>query len=139
MPNFEDEIQRIVGAIQVLSSAAFLFAGQRVDAEETASSAATSLTRNPPIVTRLQQHLYQYCYCNAFGSTSAQAPPATVTAENFLAQLSQANLSRSRWDTNWQVTRVETTGQVWAEKAGVMRIFQPGEIVNYSGAGTPVR
>jgi len=137
MPNFEDEIRHIVDAIQVLSSTAFLFAGERVDAEEKAWSAATS--QNLPIVTRLQQHLYQHCYCNAFGSTLHQAPPATVTSEDFLAQLSQANMSRSRWDSNWKVTRVETTGQVWAEKSGVARIVQPGEFVNYSGAGTPVR
>ena len=139
MPSFEGEILEIVGAIQVLSSTACLFAGERVDAEEKAWSAATSVTQSPPIVTRLQQHLYQHCYCNAFGSRVPQAASATVTAENFLAQLSQANLSRSRWDSNWQVTRVETTGQVWAEKSGVVRIANPGEFVNYSGAGTPVR
>ena len=129
MPDFEDEIGQIVGAIQALSSTSFLFAGERVDAEEKTGSAATALTQNPAIVTRLQQHLYQHCYCNAFGSAKPQALPATVTAENFLAQLSQANLSRSRWDSNWQVTRVETTGQVWADKSRVVRIVQPGEFV----------
>jgi hypothetical protein len=138
-PTFEEEMGHIVATVQILSPAVFLFAGERVDVEETASPAATSLAQNPPLVMRLQQHLYQHCYCNALGTRPAQPSPMAATGEDFLAQLSQANLSRSRWDANWQVTRVENTGQVWAEKAGVLRICQPGEFVNYSGAGTPVR
>jgi hypothetical protein len=137
--SFEEEIGQIAAAIQIVSPTAFLFGGQQVQVEQTSAPASTSLAQNAPIVVRLQQYLYQHCYCVAFASRSSQPSPALALAPDFLVQLSEANRSRSRWDSGWSVTRLEVTGQVWAEKAGVIRIFQPGEFVNYSGAGTPVR
>ena len=136
---FEEEMRRILAAVSISSPLSFIFAGERVDVAPPDANAAPSLAQNPPLVMKLQQHLYQHCYCVAFGSRQPETAPVTVTGEKFLAQLSQANQSRSFWDSNWQVTRVENTGQVWAEKAGVMRFFQPGEFVNYSAAGMPPR
>jgi hypothetical protein len=137
-PRFEEEMQRIVAAIHILSPTSFEFAGEHVDATQAPATGTFGSAQNPAMVMQLQQQLYQRCYCVPLGSRSPDSP-MTTSNPNFLAWLSQANLSRSRWDSNWRVSRVENTGQVWAEKAGVMRIFQPGEFVNYAGAGTPVR
>jgi hypothetical protein len=94
----------------------------------------------PAIVAQLQNTLYQECYCRRF---SAALPAPTFTAmqpdPGFVAQLSQSNASVSRWDAGWQVRRMESTGQIWAEKAGVVRILQPGEYMNFNGQGTQLK
>ena len=137
-PGYEEELQQILSAVQILSADSFTFAGEQVAAVEAGPAPAPSMPESPALVMRLQQHLYQHCYCIAIGSRIEPPVTTTLSADDFLAQLSQANLSRSRWDSNWQVTRVENTGQVWAEKGGIVRMFQPGEFVNYSNPGTPV-
>lgn len=138
--SFAEEMQKIVSAVRIVSSSCFEFGGQQVDVVQAPPGGTFGVAQNIPIVMQLQQHLYQHCYCIALGTQSVQPLSATsVLDPNFLSQLSQANVSGSRWDSNWRVTRVENTGQVWAEKAGTVKIFQPGEFVNYSGAGTPVR
>jgi hypothetical protein len=62
-----------------------------------------------------------------------------MASPEFITRLSQANQSSSRWDSGWIVRRVENTGQVWAEKNGVMRVLLPGEYMNFAGPGMPVR
>lgn len=137
--SFEQEMQRIVSAIKVLSASAFEFAGEQVAVSDASATQILGAAQNVPIVMHLQQQLYQRCYCVALGAPSMGISPATTNSQHFLARLSEANLSRARWDAGWQVTRVENAGQVWAEKARMLRFFQPGEFANYSGAGTPVR
>jgi HopA1 effector protein family len=135
----EEQLRQILSEIRILSPECFVFAGERVNVATPASQAASSLAQNSTLVLQLQEYLYQRCYCVAFGSgMAAQKQPASG-AEEFLGQLSRANLSVSRWDANWRVLQVENTGKVWAEKGGVMRIFQPGEFVNFADAGSPVR
>ena len=106
--NFEMEMQRILSAIQIASPSTFSFAGEAVQVEGPTSQAASAMAQNPPIVMKLQQQLYQHCYCNALGSPVAAQETAAFSPEDFSRKLSQANLSRARWDGNWLVKRVET-------------------------------
>jgi hypothetical protein len=139
-PSFEEELRTILSAITIISPSSFTLAGQMMPVNELMAPAASSMAQNPAIVTQLQDCLYQYCYCRRFQpGFMNQLPTDPVAADSsFLAQLSQANRSNSRWDMGWVVRRSEPTGQIWAEKGGVNRMFSPGEFVNYNGPGSPV-
>lgn len=137
---YEEELSRIVSAIEIASPMLLIFAGKQIAATESAQSTTPALAQMPAIVAQLQNTLYQECYCRRF-SPAAPVPAFTaiVPDPSFVAQLSKSNASTSRWDAGWQVRRVENTGQIWAEKAGVVRILQPGEYMNFQGQGTQLK
>jgi hypothetical protein len=135
----EQLLHPILSEIRIVSPECFIFAGEQVDVATPASQVASSLTQDPPLVLRLQEYLYQRCYCVALHSKVAIQLQPAAGGEEFLGELSRANSSISRWDANWRVQTVENTGRVWAEKGGVLRVFQPGEFINFADAGSPVR
>ena len=136
----EEELSRIVAAIEIASPTLLVFAGKPVPVVENAQSTAPSLSQMPPIVAQLQSTLYQECYCRRFSSASREpAFTAMLPDPGFVTQLSHSNTSVSRWDAGWQVRRIENTGQIWAEKGGVVRMLQPGEYMNFNGQGTQLK
>ncbi len=136
----EEELGRIVSAIEIASPTVLMFAGKPIAVTENAQSTTPQLAQMPPIVAQLQNTLYQECYCRRFSpAPRAQVPIAALPDPGFVSQLSQSNASTSRWDAGWQVRRIENTGQIWAEKAGVVRILQPGEYMNFNGQGTQLK
>jgi hypothetical protein len=139
--NYKQEIAQIMAELEIASPSLVVLAGKSVTVEERSATAASSLSQNPPIVTQIQNALYHYCYCRRLTRQSIHSDQPVISAPSaaFVTQLSQANQGSSRWDSGWQVRRAENTGQVWAEKSGVMRILLPGEYMNFAGPGTPVR
>lgn len=137
---FEQELKQILAQIQIMSPECFVFKGEQVQVTRSAFEARSTLAENQPLVVpRLQEHLYQCCYCLGPGSENVTSQPALPNGEEFLLELSRANKSVPRWDANWRVTQMENTGGVWAEKGGVLRVFQPGEFVKFMEPGSPVR
>jgi hypothetical protein len=55
------------------------------------------------------------------------------------ADLSSANAGQPRWDNGWQIARIETSGQVVAQKAGKTRPVWPGEFLSFDGPGVAPR
>jgi hypothetical protein len=139
--SYEEELSQIVTAIEIASPASLKFGGQAIPIGESATSPASGLTQTSPLVTQLQNTLYQQCYCRRF-SPATYPPPAAAhfsADPSFVAQLSQANTSTSRWDAGWQVRRVETNGQIWADKGGLIRTLWPGEYMNFNAPGSPIK
>jgi hypothetical protein len=134
----EQQLQQILAEIRIVSPESFVFAGEEVKASAAPAPGATSPVQNSPLVLRLQEYLYRRCYCATMHSDTAPPQPASGS-EEFVRELSQANASVSRWDASWRVSQVESNGQIWAEKGGVLRVFQPGEFVNFADAGSPIR
>jgi HopA1 effector protein family len=134
----EQQLLLILSEIRILSPECFVFAGEEVKAAAATAPGAAPLAQNP-LVLRLQEYLYQRCYCTTMHSSAAESPQVALGSEEFLQQLSLANASVSRWDANWKVTLTEPTGRIWAEKGGMLRAFQPGEFVNLADAGSPIR
>lgn len=137
MNRYEAELSQMASAVEIISPTLLNFGGRSVPVVENAQAPTPALAQAPPIVTQLQNTFYQECYCRRF-SPEAQYPAAAPFSADpgFVTQLAQANASASRWDAGWQVRRIESTGQIWAEKAGVVRILQPGEYMNFNGQGT---
>jgi HopA1 effector protein family len=135
----EQQLLPILAAIQMVSPECFVFAGQEVKVPALTVQAPSSPAPISPIIVRLQEYLYQRCYCASLPHDPAvqQQPPSA--SEEFVRELSQANTSVSRWDANWRVTLVERTGKIWAEKGGVLRTFQPGEFMSFADPGSPIR
>jgi hypothetical protein len=137
---YEEELAQIVSAVEIASPTLLVFAGKSIAITENTLAPAPALAAIPPIVAQLQNTLYQKCYCLRF-SSAAHGPASTAMLPDpgFVAQLSKANAGSSRWDASWQVRRIENTGQIWAEKAGVVRVLQPGEFMNFNGQGLALK
>jgi hypothetical protein len=138
--NYEQELEQIISEIEISSPASFTFEGKTIAVKE-ASVTASTLATSVPLVAELQTMLYQYCYCKRWKQPVSSATlPAVIAPDGpFLAGLSQANSSHPRWDADWRVRRVENNGQIWAEKAGVVRVLLPGEYMNFNGPGVPLK
>jgi hypothetical protein len=135
----EQELKRILSEINILSPESFVFSGEEVKTTSPATSTGSPSTGGTAtLVLRLQEYLYQRSYCAALYSDMT-VQHSLSGSEEFIRELSQANASTSRWDANWRITQVENTGRIWAEKGGVLRMFQPGEFVNFADAGSPLR
>ena len=133
------ELQQILAEIRIESNDCFVFGGERVQVTQNTSSVEPALAQDAPLLARLQELLYQRCYCSRLGSGRSIPQPALPNVGNLLPELSRANTSASRWDANWRVTLVENTGRLWAEKGGLLRVFQPGEFINFAEAGSPTK
>lgn len=137
MDRYEAELTQMVSGVEIVSPALLNFDGRPIPVVENAQAATPALAQVPPMVAQLQNTFYQECYCRRFSPGAQSQAAAPFSADpGFITQLAQANASVSRWDAGWQVRRTENTGQIWAEKGGVVRILQPGEYMNFNGQGT---
>ncbi|MDE3179537.1 MAG: hypothetical protein KGM47_07740 [Acidobacteriota bacterium] len=89
-----------------------------------------------PLVSILQQQLYQQCFYSPLNG-AALAPEAAPN--DLVEQLSAANTTKARWETGWQVNRIGESGQIVAQRFGLTRTFWPGEFVTYEGPGMAPR
>ena len=85
--------------------------------------------------TALQHYLYQYCFCQRFGSSAHKA----VAAGSLLEELSRANSGQDLWDRGWKIAELLPAGRIRATKHGVTRTFWPGEFVSFEGPGVSPR
>jgi type III HopA1-like effector protein len=123
----------------VVSPTRFTFAGKDYDAAAIQPApGAMQSSPGAPLVAALRDCLYRRCYCKPFPgaepAAAAALPPRELTPE-----LSAANAGQPRWDGGWQITRMEASGQVFAQKGGRARSLWPGEFLTFDGPGVPPR
>jgi HopA1 effector protein family len=93
--------------------------------------------RGPDGSTRLQNWLYQYCFCNSL--TVPVVASDAASSGNLLAQLSAANTGKDLWDTGWEISAVDGAGRVTAKRYESVRNFWPGEFLTIEGPELPPR
>ncbi len=146
--NFETVLKTIFQAITILSPTSFSFAGKAMP-EAVNPDPAQQYTQNQsnPLITSLMQTLYQYCYIRRFngqisewnesGQSGDKEPIGSESNDAFVQSLSQANSSRERWEAGWQIYRVESSGQITAQKGNKSRLFWPGQFITPQRIGGP--
>jgi HopA1 effector protein family len=140
-PPVNEELRSILHALTIHSAGTFSFAGRQFDSTSFGGHLAMT-GYNPqgnPLVAALQMCLYAHCYCQPFRGTLADAPVAVNPPRDICDELSHANHGKARWDSGWQILKIETSGQVTAQKAGKVRTLWPGEFLTYDGPGVPPR
>src|SRR5258708_121241 len=95
--NHEEELSQIVAAVEIISPSLLMFDGQEIPIADNARELALGLEQNSPVVTQLQNMLYQHCYCRRFSPKTWMQPAAGHFSvdPNFISQLSQANTTAS--------------------------------------------
>ena len=86
----------------------------------------------PPIVWRLQHHLYERCYLGRREAGTAQ----TLSLTDLTATLSAANPLSARWDHGWVIQRIDPKGLVLVAREGKSRVVHGGEFLN-AAVGVP--
>lgn len=137
------QLRKIVRAVEVRSNDSFTFAGRRfaLDAQtpEPMHHARGFVQRANPLVTLLEQTLYQYCYCRTFDGALREETPPNVQGIDLTPALSEVNATRERWDAGWQVSQVLPSGQVLARRHGRTRALWPGEFLSTDAPGMALR
>jgi hypothetical protein len=136
-----ERVKAIVSAVSISSATSFSFAGQNFDANTPPQTVpGIQAAQENPLVATLRNCLYTTCYCKPFPAKTATAPPTpSLPPRDLSAELSAANAGQPRWDTGWQIARIETSGQVIAQKSGKQRSLWPGEFLTFDGPGVPPR
>ncbi|HKY06158.1 MAG TPA: T3SS effector HopA1 family protein [Blastocatellia bacterium] len=133
------EIRKILKAVTVMSPTSFSFAGRVIDQSILPAHIAIPVETDNPLVRLLANYLYFYCFCHKFNGDLPDDRPGAPPDNDFIELLSEANASRERWDTGWQIVQILPSGQVTAQKNGVSRSFWAGEFITLDGPGMPLR
>lgn len=142
------ELTRICQAVSIESPSEFSFAGRPAPQLEPAIQQLQTLAPTQNLsIPRLQYLLYLYCYCQRFTGTLANEPIPSNWSDSLLSEesqrliqnLSESNTSRERWDSGWQISRMESSSQILAHKYGTNRLFWPGQFLIEDGHGVAPR
>lgn len=138
------QLRKIVRAVDVRSNDSFTFAGRHFSHAAQAHAHAHhahgfAQQQANPLVNLLEQTLYQHCYCRTFDGALHDETPDLVHGVELTPALSEANATRERWDTGWQVYQVLPSGQVLAHKDGRTRALWPGEFLSTDAPGLAPR
>ena len=137
-----DNLRPIVNATIVHSPARFTFSGKDFDVASTPSPVTGALQATPggPLVAALRDCFYARCYCKPFdGSAADVVTPPAQAMQDLTANLSAANGGQPRWDGGWQITRMEASGQAFAQKGSRVRSIWPSEFLTFDKPGIPPR
>ncbi|MBV9928772.1 MAG: hypothetical protein JOZ96_27400 [Acidobacteria bacterium] len=134
---FTSQLGKIVRALEVRADGSFDFAGRRFSpaAQPQGHAHHFAQPQANPLLALLEQTLYQHCYCRTFDGALREETPGLVHGVELTPALSEANATRERWDTGWQVFQVLPSGQVMAHKGGRTRALWPGEFLSTDGPG----
>jgi hypothetical protein len=138
------QLKKIVRAVEVRSNDSFIFAGRHFSLAAQGGAQAQhaqgfAQQQANPLVALLEQTLYQHCYCRTFDGALRDEMPDLVHGVDLTPALSEANATRERWDTGWQVYQVLPSGQVLAHKDGRTRALWPGEFLTTDAPGMALR
>ena len=135
------QLEKIVRAVEVRSDDSFNFAGRHFPLAAQVPGHAHGFARQQanPLAALLEQTLYQHCYCRTFDGALRDEQPLNVQGVDLTPALSEANATRERWDTGWQVYQVLPSGQVLAHKDGRTRALWPGEFLSTDAPGMALR
>ena len=133
-------LRQALSALDIFSPAAFSFAGQVFNNQTYPGTISQGPTRpQNPMISQLAQIFYSFVYAQRFNGVVRLAPVVQEPADDLTESLSQANVSRERWDPSWQVTQAFPSGQVFAQKNEAERSLWPGEFITHDGPGVPPR
>lgn len=124
-----NDINRIIDAVKIISPDSFSFAGKPFTANAGISYQSNGSKASNPLVRSLTNVLYQYCYCKKFDGTYYESQVLTDNNGTFQAALSRANSSIERWDKDWIIEQILSTGQYVALKNGKYKLLYPGEFI----------
>src|SRR5215213_62336 len=138
------QLRKVVRAVEVRSDDSFTFAGRHFSlgaqgAGHMHHAHGFARAEANPLATLLEQALYQHCYCRTFEGALRDEQPSNVQGVDLTPALSEANATRERWDTGWQVYQVLPSGQVMAHKQGRTRALWPGEFLSTDAPGLAPR
>ena len=132
------QLRKIARAFEVRSPDSFTFAGRVFSlAQAGAAGHAHGFAGQQanPLAKLLEQMLYQHCYCRTFDGALRDDAQEPFQGIDLTPALSEANASRERWDSGWQVQQVLPSGQVLAQKAGRQRALWAGEFLSTDAPG----
>jgi hypothetical protein len=134
------ELRRLLDAVTIESPSAFIFAGRRIAAN---SLAPFQLSYMPvpqnPLISSLQMQFYQHCYARRFAGAITDPTTPPDGGQDLTTELEQANSSRERWETHWQIVQVLSSGQIAVQRNGLSRLLWPGEYLVSDGTVGPPR
>lgn len=130
------ELMKILQAITIFSPASFSFCGRFIPQPglPVQQPQGPALPGNQ-LIAQLQQQLYQYCFIQKFNGYLLEELSIPVEGDNLAQALSQANTSRERWDSGWQIYQTLPSGQIVANKQGIVRAVWPGEFITHAVTG----
>jgi hypothetical protein len=125
--------------VDILSPASFRFAdNEPVVLPPLDAAPAANADR---LVEALWPVVYTTCYTRDYRGDAALRDAAAAHAPQsdpaFVALLSAANRSRTRWDPAWEVYQVGTAGTIHVKKREAYRVAKPGEYAYSAGPGLP--
>jgi hypothetical protein len=131
----ELEIARIARAVSITSPQTLFFAGQDFKFSVTADNKSDD--SGAALRTQLQTLIYQHCYCRRFdgklGETIVQHEPTDA----FVASLSVANRSQTRWSGGWTIEALNLDGTATVRRGAIALRVWPGEYHTHQGPGMP--
>lgn len=134
------ELSKIFRALHILSPASFSFAGRLITQPDHAVRALPATAAEPtPLISQMQQQLYQYCFTQKFMGQLSEVAANPAPSDLLTQELSAANTSRERWETDWQVHNVLPSGQILAHRYDLTRMLWPGEFITHEGPGVAPR
>ena len=133
------QLRKIVRAVEARSTDSFTFAGRHFSLGAQGGMHAHGFAQQPPqgtpLAKLLEQTFYQYCSCRTFDGALRDEQPLNVQGVDLTPALSEANATRERWETGWQVYQLLPSGQVLAHKDGRTRALWPGEFLSTDAPG----
>lgn len=138
----EHELIRVAQAFRLHFADSFSFVGGPIinAAERIQYYSQSDETSDADALTVvLRRVIYYQCFVRKFDGTIAGADAEATTAneseDDFVAELSKANRSRSRWDPLWRIYRVGVEGDIQAQKGDLHQFAVPGEFAFNAGPG----
>lgn len=132
------ELARIAAAVEFVSPTALRFAGRPFQ-QPPAQGPRPQSGGPPPVVSLLQNTLYQYCYVRPFAGAAVDPPYAPRADDDLTPVLSRANAGAERWEAGWTIEQILASGQILARRFTTRRFLWPGEFVSRDGPGIQPR
>lgn len=131
--DLEQTLLLVINSLEFSGPQNFVFAGMPSAQWSKGDVRADGQT---PVVDALQNALYGNCYTRRFqGSLEETTANMSEDAASWLEALSAANMSKDRWEEDWQVQQFLPNGQIYGQKLGLVRTFWPGQFVTRANHG----
>ncbi len=135
----DQELLKIISALNVLSDSSFCFAGAILSLNGIDKETGSDPETRPPLIQHLMRQLYHHCYCRKFDGVFTYLPTAPIPNEEFVDALSAANTGTERLDRGWQIIRVLPTGHYIVQKGDFIRSVCEGEFISDEGHAVALR
>src|SRR5258708_6517346 len=131
----QDQLNEIFDAVFVYSALEYSFAARRVTLPDNGTAAGAA--PGASLIAALQSQFYQFCYSAEFENPLPAETPRSDRGPDLAPALSNANMTRERWDYGWKIYQVAPGGSVYATKGSQTRMFFPGEFMLFENPAQP--